>query len=464
MLTLSAPLFLKFMYPVNTHKTFHRIQIEYAPVLKPLTFPLVYRLLESGVRHNLTLQQVAANQVLPSLRAPLELQAWQVAQQANHWRKERQALKQQLNHLSQTNFKLYRSRCEADFAQLKLGDALFGKTTESLELVEFSLRNALLVEPDNYRAHFELGWLYGNLLNRLDYAEFHYGRAVSLTRRDHPQFYLFALRHLADIRYRQQRFTEATELALEIGDQTTLLEAHYELARYWAAIKEPEEALRVLHKVIETAPDYYVLAQVEPDFKPYDLIHGALLELREQRLDGIRHYVHKSWQNHPLSQLVLPDPLNANHLFKQVLQHHQRVMEYLPYSIISTRPQQIGDLVVRTSQRHLKRQVLDHVSMYDQQITKQQQRWSWINRLGGWLVHSAVVVLLAALLFMAIQLMLQLVGLGYLVTTPSYFNIVMGVVLVALFIGAMLIRYLPRKQKRALQKQYEFDKVLPLID
>ena len=84
--------------------------------------------------------------------------------------------------------------------------------------------------------------------------------------------------------------------------------------------------------------------------------------------------------------------------------------------------------------------------------------------MGGLLLHGAVVLLLASLMFFAVRILTHLLGLSGWLSSDAYITWVMSAVLVALIVGALLVQYVPVKQQRALRKQHELHRILPLLE
>ncbi|MEZ5447546.1 MAG: hypothetical protein R3E89_00410 [Thiolinea sp.] len=359
---------------------------------------------------------------------------------------------------------------ESDFANRKLSDSLslqVAQARDQILTVEHLLKDALNVNHRDSHAHFELGWIYLCLLEAPELAEFHLACAARLAREEgQADFMTFALRHLADACYRQDKHEEAARIALEVLRSAPQADHEhlYECARYLAAAGEVETATRRLAALVAQSPLHYVQAQTEPDFCRHDGIRHMLHDLRQLQVDRIRHCVQLSWRNHQLSRLPLPDRIDSEQLFRQTFQRHVRVMQHLPYGALNRREQQIGQLVVSDSQRRILQEIRQRSRGYEQVSERKRQRWSWINTLGGMCLHASIVLLLACVMFFAARYLADWLGFGALLAADGLLNYVVSVMLVLLAVGTALVQFVPLGSKKLLRKRIELDNTLKLLE
>lgn len=456
--------------PQHKKYTFHRINIEYLVSLKTLNQQSTFRLLESGLRNNMRLQGAEDESCLQSLRPQLEKQAWHIAQQGRNFRHLRQ---QYANHSKSADFRLHRSNCEVDFANQQLTDSLQPVANKSpiqrVALAEHMLCDALQTNANNYQAHFELGWIYSSLQHQFIKAAFHFEAAAKLAKREHNHdLATIALRHLADIRYTQGDFNSALELSYEVlqdaSNDTTDLEYRYELARYLAANDDTRGANQHLEHIVENSPLYYVTAQVEPDFIQHDDITVMLSELHQSRLQKIQHTVKRTWQTNPLSQLQLPDKIQPNTFFQETYERHSRMMEHLPYTVLSEREQAIEELIVHDSAQRLAQVVTKRSKDYESKVETKRSQWSWVNKVGALCLHSAAILFLASVIFFTARFIANAAGMSGLLSADTYVNHVLVALLACLGSGALLVQFVPLGHKERLRKQVELDNSLLLIE
>ncbi len=359
---------------------------------------------------------------------------------------------------------------EVDLANLKLSEALAVEQEagyESMVTAEYLLRDAVNTNIKNYRAHFELAWIYLTVLESLAEAEYHFKIATryALEQGD-VLFAHFAKRHLADACYSQAKFSEAVEHSLAVlhYDAETDLESRYEHIRYLAAAGEIESATQKLSALVSASPVYYVQAQAEPDFRQHTMVRSMLFDLRQARVDRITHHVHTSWQNNPLARLTLPDQIDPEQLFRQTFKQHIKVMAHLPYMTLTTREHQIAALIVDDSQRRVIKELNTRSKSYEVASEKKRKKWSWVNKAGAAFLHTAVVLLLACVFFFAARYLANLAGIGTVLAGSEAVTNIALFILPLLLAGLLLIGFIPKGARRLFYKQLELDNTVKFIN
>lgn len=455
-------------FPKRKHFTFHRINMEYLVPLKGLQRESVYSLLDAGLRNNLR-NIGAKDEIIFSLRPQLEGVAGRMSLQGQRLAREREMLREQLAKQVQRGFRVYRAEVEADLANLKLSEALAVEQQtgyESMVTAEYLLKDAVATNIKNYRAHFELAWIYLTVLESLTEAEYHFQIATryALEQGD-VLFAHFAKRHLADACYSQTKFDEAVEHSLAVlhYNAETDLESRYEHIRYLSAAGEIEVATQKLSALVSASPVYYVQAQAEPDFRQHTAVRSMLFDLRQKRVDRITHYVHTSWQNHPLARLTLPDQIDPEQLFRQTFKQHIKVMAHLPYMTLTTRENQIAALIVDDSQRRVIKELNTRSKSYEAASEKKRRKWSWVNKTGAAFLHTAAVLLLACVFFFAARYIADLVGVGTMLAGSEAVMNMALFILPLLSAGLLLIGFIPKGARRLFYKQLELDNTVKFI-
>lgn len=456
-------------FPKRKHFTFHRINMEYLVPLKALQRESVYTLLDAGLRNNLRTIG-AKDEIIFSLRPQLEGVAGRMSAQGQRLAREREVLREQLSKQVQRGFQVYRAEVEADLANLKLAESLALEQSsgyESVVTAAYLLNDAVNANVKNYRAHFELAWIYLTVLDSLAMAEYHFQIATqhALEQGD-LLFAQFAKRHLADACYSQGKFGAAVEHSLELLNHNSEadLESRYEHIRYLAAAGDIEHATQSLSALVAVSPVYYVQAQAEPDFRQHTRVREMLFELRQKRVDRITHYVHTSWQNHPLARLTLPDQIDPELLFRQTFKQHIKVMAHLPYMTLTVRENQIAALIVDDSQRRVIKELNIRSKSYEVASETKRKKWLWVNKTGAVFLHMAAVLLLACILFFPVSHLADLAGVGV-VLAGSEAIMNLGLIIVPLLLaGLLLISFIPKGAKRLFYKQLELDNTAKFIN
>ncbi len=451
-------------FPEHKQQQFHRLNVEYVVSLQAVNRERIYTLLDKGLRANLRRCNVEED-LLCSLRPQLSLMAKQVTQQAQHLFTARTRLRQQLTHTSQGNFSLYKAGMEADFANRNLTEIF--THTESvvqprLALAEHLLQNTLKINHKDYQAHFELAWLYLFLLERLPEAEVHFKLAARYAQRIDPVLAVLALRHLADTRYSLGKFSEAVHTAQRLLQlDSSDLEYTYEYARYLAASGEEQLAARTLSQVIYQSPLYYLQAQSEPDFAHNATIQTILHDLHAVQVRHIHFQVQTHWQQSELAKLTLPDQISPAHVFHHVIAQQLRAMQQLPYVTLNRREQQIGRMILATTHKRIHRELRLRSRHYETKSEQKRAQWSWVNKIGGFCLHTSSVLLLGALMFFALQGLVTWWGLPLL--TPYWLNQVFSSIFILGLTGTFLFQFVPFGVKKLLRKQLELDNTLLLL-
>lgn len=454
-------------FPARKHHTFHRINLEYLVPLQALGRQHVYSLLDAGLRNNLR-RLGSVDDVLYSLRPQLETLASHVSAQGVRLLQARTVTPRQLLGNSDGNFARYRAGMGVNFASRKLAESLLAHgldANQRVALAEYMLKEALQVNEKNYRAHFELGWIYLFVRGSLNEAVEHLGQAAIHARKFDPDFEVFALRHLADACYSAGDYSAAIEVSQQAIHHagTDDIEGWYEYSRYLAADGEQSLAARRLSHVVARSPIYYIQAQAEPDFAGKSEINTMLHEMRSVRVKRIHSYVQHNWQSHPLSGFPLPDQINGTDLFRQVVRQHARVLNHLPYVTLSQRERQIGDMILVASRKRIIREVMQRSRHYEQVAERKRSRWSWVNQLGGAFIHVSVVLLLGSLIFYLLRLVSGMVGLSGLFAADNLLPPILGGMLLLAGVGTALFQFVPFGTRKLLRKQVELDNTVHLL-
>ena len=456
-------------FPERKHYVFHRINMEYLATLQVMNRDSICALLSAGLQNNL--RNIGGNsELLSSLRPQLEGVANRINVQGFRLQQARNKINSQLSLKSRESYSTYRAELGLGFANRKLSESLLLQSNQAYDSVltaAHTLKNTLQVDHRNYYAHFELGWMYLCLLDALEHAEFHLACAARLAWDEGDyEFSVFAMRHLGDACYSQQKYDKAIHIAKEVirvapqPDREHL----YECARYMAAGGEVKTATHRLAAIVNQDPAYYVQAQAEADFNQHAEIKHMLYDLRRSRVQRIQHYVRTTWQNHRLSRMILPEHIDPGQVLKNTLDRHVRVMAQQPYGVLTHREDKIGELIVYDSEQRVCQEIRRHARRYEQITELRHRRWSWVNKLGGLFLHTSVVLLLACLMFFAARYVAGLLGVGALLSADSMINYMVSMVFVLLIAGGLLIQFVPWGAKKLLAKQVALDKTLRVLD
>ena len=451
-------------FPAHQQHMFHRLNLEYLVSLQPIARSRIYGLLAAGLRSNWRKLDLSQQDYMLNLRPQLDSMALQVTGQAVNLVKGREALRKQFLNASQGNFLVYRAGMEADFASKKLSESLTAPASQvqqQVTLAEHLLKHALAINHHDYRAHFELGWLYLFVFDKLNKAEQHFTYAARYAEGRDTAFANLAWRHLADVRYGLGKFGEAVETLARVLQATPSdPEPVYEYSRYLVASGEAALAVRHLSGLINRSPLYYMQAQCEQDFAGQEAVTDLLEDLRANQVRQIRHQIHHSWQESTLATLALPEQIDSKQVFNQVIEQHLRVMTQLPYITLNQREQQIGKLILATAQKRIQRELQSRSRQYERVVEQKRSRWRWINKTGGVMLHTALILMLAALMFFLIQFAFK--PLGFNLWTVGADRL-LGISLLLAGAGSLLFQFVPFDVKKLLRKQLELDNTVTLL-
>ncbi|MES9905314.1 MAG: hypothetical protein ABW168_21890 [Sedimenticola sp.] len=161
--------------------------------------------------------------------------------------------------------------------------------SEAVEL----LKESIGINDYDYKAHFDLAWLYSFYLNDLEKAEYHFDTATLRSINKDKKFAAYSLRHLADTRKLLGRIDGALDAITEAEDLENgeNLETKYEHARYLVALNKDDEAVEKLKDIVEKNPVYYVQIENEPEFTNKSKISMMLNELLSGKRAGFTKHV-----------------------------------------------------------------------------------------------------------------------------------------------------------------------------
>jgi tetratricopeptide (TPR) repeat protein len=127
---------------------------------------------------------------------------------------------------------------------------------------------ACKLDPKNYFAQFNYGYLHGFFFRKPEKAAQHFEAAVANAFEKDIAFTVFALRHLAETRREMGQIDAAIEAANEalMLDRDQTLQIRYDLARYLSLAGQHEKAFGYLEELLSEHSEFYWQAISEPDF------------------------------------------------------------------------------------------------------------------------------------------------------------------------------------------------------
>ena len=152
---------------------------------------------------------------------------------------------------------------------------------EALEL----LVESVSISPFDYKAHFDLGWLYSFYMNDLKNAEKAFDNAVLRSIQKDPSFAVFSLRHLADTRQMlgdNSGALEAIEEAVELrsGD---VYQTRLEYGQHLIHSAKEKKAASEIENLIGDNNSYFDIAITDPILSSCELVNNSMVILLNVR-------------------------------------------------------------------------------------------------------------------------------------------------------------------------------------
>ena len=167
--------------------------------------------------------------------------------------------------------------------------------SEAMSLLDESIS----INDYDYRAHFDLGWLYAFYKNDLEKAQYHFDTSVLRSIKRDKHFAALALRHLADSQWLQKKTDEAITSIEEAEDleNSDNLETRYEHVRYLVSNNDGGNASTKLIDIIKSNPVYYVQARSDGVLVGDDQVTSALDGLKNEKLRFLENAVKGTSKN-----------------------------------------------------------------------------------------------------------------------------------------------------------------------
>jgi len=149
------------------------------------------------------------------------------------------------------------------------------------------LVKSIEISPFDYKAHFDLGYLYSFYHNDLESAENSFDTAVLRSLKKDRGFAVYALRHLADTRKNQGKYPEATEALeeayeLNAGD---MYQTRFEYAQSLVLNKEETKAEDHVLSLVSGNNEYFDNCAVDPILLKISSLRKKLEHLYDSRFE-----------------------------------------------------------------------------------------------------------------------------------------------------------------------------------
>ena len=421
---LNAPISTTIITPDGQPRAFHRINIEYF-----------------ALYHN-TRTQDLSNAVSQGMKLGF-LATTKQRECASQWRSN-------YNHT-------FKALCEQTIFDInQLVNKLPCEELRGLSKSTDIIKEQLIQTPNDYLRHFHIAWLY--LLKKdLKQADLHFNIAALQSQKDNPELACFALRHLAEVRYRGQRYPQAL-LAIKTAKAISLhydAELHFEYVRMLALANRTSESLKQLSLLINKSPNYESLASIETDFKRNPSFKRFFVTLSQRHMQNILSELHKQWENDPINLLDLDKELGAPNSLNTIKQKQVNTIKELPELLLSDENQS-SHLIHQQSRQFVMNALNVRNQYFVQDIEQHQYRASRVHKAGQWLIYSSIVAIIALVLSYAISSVAGALG-HNLVVNGSVQTIVLVTVGVLMLVGMTLLHFTPTKLKNLLKKKQQLE-------
>ena len=158
---------------------------------------------------------------------------------------------------------------------------------EAVSLLDESVK----INSYDYKAHFDLGWLYSFYLNDLKKAEDHFDTAVLISISHDKDFAIYALRFLADtyklLRSADRALASINE-ALELDEEQSL-DTQYEQVKYLINTGKTTQAVEILEQIIKEDAIYYTQTLLDSELHNQSVKESLNAILKEERKRHIEY-------------------------------------------------------------------------------------------------------------------------------------------------------------------------------
>ncbi|MGV6810119.1 MAG: tetratricopeptide repeat protein [bacterium] len=324
------------------------------------------------------------------------------------------------------------------------------------------LLNVIESHPSDYLSYFEIAWLNLNYLDNLAKAEHFFEVAIQKSEKQHPAFAGFAKRHLAHIYYLQTEYRIAASTLLDVlnDDLYPEPEHQYEYARYLAAAGEHDLAKLYLEQTVEKTPIYLLFAQNEKDFLSiYDL--DEFLECYHQEtLKNITWEAERQWFESDLARLSLPQDFDSTDVFNEILKEEQSQIKQQPLLLLKQEEKSLPKKLLNKVQTQLLTMLEHEEKNYLERIQQKNIQWRGINKIGGFLLHTSVVLLLAIFFVLMGKVIILGLGLGNTFRFDETIGQVFILVLLLAGAGAYLFQLKPLGMKKLFKQTHRFQSAI----
>ena len=269
------------------------------------------------------------------------------------------------------------------------------------------LISSLVINDFDYMANFQLGWLYLCVLNQIETAQHYFEIAAAQSRKDDPDFYVFAQRYLAFSYFLKQEYMRALQIiqALDHNRQTAVT-LDYEQIRYAMYTGDSDIVATKMATLSAQHPLYYLLIQTEQPFQEQHHLHPLSEKIRSQKIQDIQTGFDQRWKRCPLRLIQMEEGCNVNRVYYRTLKHYLPELERVAFVDLVHESQQLEDTIFQVTRANITHEIDKRHKKYTAEIETKQQRYAWLHRTGKFL-FSAALYIIVALLILGVYLVLD---------------------------------------------------------
>lgn len=193
-----------------------------------------------------------------------------------------------------------RAKEKARLASQNIKDALSLRRDRAkilLDEAEILLQQSIEISPFDFRAHFDLGYLYSFYRKDFKNAKKSFKNAVLRSLSKDKTFAAYSLRHLADTHKKLNNYYDgllAIQEAFEIDVNNNKIQ--FEYAQYLILNKKINEADNVIYNLVSENPDYFDIAITDPIIVKENDILDRLFELRKKKINDVENILLENYK------------------------------------------------------------------------------------------------------------------------------------------------------------------------
>lgn len=180
---------------------------------------------------------------------------------------------------------------KARLASQNIKDALNLRSDRAkilLDEAETLLEQSIKISPFDFRAHFDLGYLYSFYRRNFKKAEKNFNNAVLRSLSKDSNFAAYSLRHLADARKHLGILNEALNAiqeAYEINPNNNQIQ--FEYAQYLILNNQVNQANDLIYDLVSKNPAYFDISITDTIIATENVILNKLFDLRNNKIENV---------------------------------------------------------------------------------------------------------------------------------------------------------------------------------